>query len=246
MTDPSNIKYPVLRMYIDGEWLNAVGRATHRVVDPATGETLGELPLADVADLDRALDAARRGFTIWRNTPPAARGRVLIKAAELLRQRRSNVALNATREEGKLLGEASLELEAAADLLQFYGEEARRIYGRVPPAGERHLIAGGPGACRTRRRVRAMEFSHPQSGAQARRAVGRRLLGHPEACRGSPGIGNCGSRGARGSRLPGRGRSASLRGAGPSIPPPAYIVNHPQAQFHRFDNRRQASAPPGF
>ena len=146
MSDPTGREYPKLRMYIDGEWLDAGGRDIHRVVNPATGATLGELPLAGAGDLDRALDAAQRGFVRWRNTPPAARGRVLIDAAGLLRRRADRIARNATREEGKVLSEAMTELEAAADLLEYYGQEARRIYGRVlpRPSGTRSLVVKEP------------------------------------------------------------------------------------------------------
>ncbi|PTS84657.1 NAD-dependent succinate-semialdehyde dehydrogenase, partial [Sphingomonas sp. HMWF008] len=67
MADQAGTEYPRLGMYIDGEWMLRSDR-THRVVNPATGETLGELPLADAHDLDRALAAAERGFRHWRRT----------------------------------------------------------------------------------------------------------------------------------------------------------------------------------
>ena len=56
-------------MIIDGEKVSGGGRRTFDVVNPVTGETIGELPLAEAADLDRALEAAERGFAIWRNAP---------------------------------------------------------------------------------------------------------------------------------------------------------------------------------
>src|SRR5258706_4459880 len=66
--------YPTdLKLHIDGERLGAAGRAAHRVVNPATGETLGELPLATVSDLDRALDTAARGYRLWRGRGGAPR-----------------------------------------------------------------------------------------------------------------------------------------------------------------------------
>ena len=96
--------YPQLRLHIDGEWLAASHRRTHTVVNPATGATLGELPLADSADLDRALDAANRGFRLWRQAEPNQRATVLHGAARLLRERADRVARIATLEEGKTLG----------------------------------------------------------------------------------------------------------------------------------------------
>ena len=76
-----------LYMHIAGERVGVGHRRTHTLVNPATGATLGELPLADAADLDRALDAAVKGFEVWRNTPAEARAAVLKKAAALLRER---------------------------------------------------------------------------------------------------------------------------------------------------------------
>ena len=72
--------YPKLCMIIDGERVEAGDRRTFTVRNPATGEALGELPLADAADLDRALDAAARGFLIWRNSTPAAARRACSRA----------------------------------------------------------------------------------------------------------------------------------------------------------------------
>jgi succinate-semialdehyde dehydrogenase/glutarate-semialdehyde dehydrogenase len=123
--------YPPLRLHIDGEWFAAGHRRTHTVVNPATGAPLGELPLADKSDLDRALDAADRGFRTWRQAEPSQRATVLHGAARLLRERSERIARIATLEEGKTLGEARLELGAAAGLLDFYAGEALRIYGRV-------------------------------------------------------------------------------------------------------------------
>jgi succinate-semialdehyde dehydrogenase/glutarate-semialdehyde dehydrogenase len=120
-----------LKLFIDGEWIGAEGRDTHRVVNPATGETLGELPLATAADLDRALETAERGFKIWRATPAAQKAAVLSGAARLLRERIEKIARIATMEEGKTLPEARGETMMAAGLFDFYAGETQRIYGRV-------------------------------------------------------------------------------------------------------------------
>jgi len=126
-----------LTLCIDGERVGAGGRATHRVVNPATGETLGDLPLATAADLDRALDTAARGYRLWRARSAAERGNVLAGAARLLRERIDRIARIATLEEGKTLPEAKGELLMAAGLFDFYAGEVQRIYGRVlvRPAG---------------------------------------------------------------------------------------------------------------
>lgn len=145
MTDQAGTDYPRLGMYIAGEWVLRADRV-HRVVNPATGATLGELPLADAADLDRALDAAARGFRSWRRTPVDERARVLRGAAQLLRDRAETIARNATREEGKTLTETRIEVMACAGLFDFYAEEAKRMYGRVlvRPSGTRSLVMKEP------------------------------------------------------------------------------------------------------
>ncbi|RJG24712.1 NAD-dependent succinate-semialdehyde dehydrogenase [Massilia cavernae] len=140
------MKYPKIEMFIDGEWLGASGRDSQPVVNPATGEDIGVLPHASAADLDRALDAARRGFARWRATPAQERAAVLRRAAEWLRSRADDVARIATIEQGKPLAETRIELMAAADCLEWYGEEGRRAYGRVlpRPPGSRTLVMKEP------------------------------------------------------------------------------------------------------
>jgi len=135
-----------LKLFIDGEWIGAEGRDTHEVINPATGEVLGELPLATPADLDRALDAAARGYRIWRAKSAAERGNVLAGAARLLRERMEKIATIATLEEGKTLPEAKGELMMAVGLFEFYAAEAQRLYGRVlvRPAGFRSLVVKEP------------------------------------------------------------------------------------------------------
>lgn len=128
------MSYPAsLQLFIDGEWLSAAERKTQPVINPATEEIIGELPHAAVADLDRALAAAERGFAVWRATAPHERGKILKRAADLLRERQADIARNATIESGKPIVETRIELGMAADTLEWYAEEGRRAYGRVLP-----------------------------------------------------------------------------------------------------------------
>lgn len=138
--------YPQLYMIIDGEKVTAGQRETHRVVNPATGETLGELPLASAADLDRALETAQRGFLIWRESTPQQRAAVLQGAARLMMERQEDLAHIATIEEGKTIGEARIEVMMNVGLFNFYAGEAQRIYGRqlVRPAGMRSTVMYEP------------------------------------------------------------------------------------------------------
>lgn len=138
--------YPELALLIDGERLSGGGRATHAVINPATGETIAELPLATADDLDRALDAAARGFARWRTAPAAERAAVLEGAARLLLERQETIARTATLEQGKTLAEARLEVLMVVNLFRFYAGECQRIYGRtlVRPAGTRATVTHQP------------------------------------------------------------------------------------------------------
>jgi len=138
--------YPDLYMIIDGERVTAGSRRTHKVMNPATGDVLAELPLADAADLDRALDAARRGFAVWRDSTPQERAAVLHGAARLLVERADDLARIATMEEGKTFAEAKIELMMVVNLFTFYAGECQRIYGRtlVRPAGQRSIVTKEP------------------------------------------------------------------------------------------------------
>jgi succinate-semialdehyde dehydrogenase/glutarate-semialdehyde dehydrogenase len=125
--------YAELKLFIAGEWVSAQGRKTQPVVNPATGETLGELPHANAEDLDRALAAAQANFPKWRALAPHERGKILRKAADLIRERVEHIARIATIEEGKTLTEAKWEAGLAAEIFEWYAEEGRRAYGRVLP-----------------------------------------------------------------------------------------------------------------
>ncbi len=140
------MSYPELHMIIDGEKVAAGTRRTHRVVNPATGATLGELPLADAADLDRALAVAQRGFRLWRDAPPPQRAGVLSGAARLLMERQEQIARNATLEEGKTLAESRLEVMFDVGLFNFYAGECQRGYGRqlARPPGMRSTVTYEP------------------------------------------------------------------------------------------------------
>jgi succinate-semialdehyde dehydrogenase/glutarate-semialdehyde dehydrogenase len=123
--------YTDLALHIDGQWLNGDGRAGEDVINPATEKPLGRLPHASPADLDRTLAAAKKGFEVWRNTPPYERAKVLRKAANLVRERADKIARIMTQEQGKVLGEARLEVLVTADIIEWYAEEGRRSYGRI-------------------------------------------------------------------------------------------------------------------
>jgi succinate-semialdehyde dehydrogenase / glutarate-semialdehyde dehydrogenase len=126
--------YPNTQLYIDGEWRAARSGRTMPVVNPATGETIGNLAHAERADLDEALEAAARGFDVWKRVSAYERSKVMRKAAGLLRERLDHVAMLMTMEQGKTIAEAKAEILNGADTIEWFAEEGRRTYGRVIPA----------------------------------------------------------------------------------------------------------------
>jgi len=140
------IQYPALSMIIDGERLSGGERRTHAVLNPATGEVLGQLPLADAADLDRALEVAAAGFRLWRKSTPQQRAEVLQGAARLMRERCDEIAHVAVLEQGKTLAEARMEVGMNVGLFEFYAGECFRLYGRalVRPEGMRSTVVYEP------------------------------------------------------------------------------------------------------
>jgi succinate-semialdehyde dehydrogenase / glutarate-semialdehyde dehydrogenase len=125
--------YADLSLLIGGEWVGGAGREQSPVVNPATEEVIGQVPHASRADLDRALTAAAEGFKTWRAIFPDERGRIMKRAADLMRERKEEIARIATTESGKVLAETRVEVMMSANIFEWYAEEGRRAYGRVLP-----------------------------------------------------------------------------------------------------------------
>ncbi|MDI1326224.1 MAG: NAD-dependent succinate-semialdehyde dehydrogenase [Brevundimonas sp.] len=145
MTDA--FTYPAPKLFIAGVWRMAGDGATQPVLNPATGETIGDLPVAGEADLDEALAAADAGFKVWRKTSAYDRARILHDAARLMRERSRYIGSVSTTEQGKPLAESSAEAMACADIFDWFAEEARRAYGRIVPSkhpGVRHMVFKEP------------------------------------------------------------------------------------------------------
>jgi succinate-semialdehyde dehydrogenase/glutarate-semialdehyde dehydrogenase len=119
-----------VRLLVGGEWRDGSGGRLD-VVDPATGRPAGAVALAGPGDLDDALAAAQRAFPAWAATPGHDRGTILKRAAALLGERAGEVAGALSVEGGKLAAEAAGEVGRAIETLQWNGEEAGRIEGRI-------------------------------------------------------------------------------------------------------------------
>ncbi len=127
------MEYPELTLLIAGRAVAAGQRPGLEVIDPATQAVLGRLPMASAEDVDEALEAARRSFPLWRDTPALDRAVILRRAAALMRERTPQLAWLITRELGKPLAESEKEVATAAEMFEWGAEEARRTYGRLIP-----------------------------------------------------------------------------------------------------------------
>jgi succinate-semialdehyde dehydrogenase/glutarate-semialdehyde dehydrogenase len=118
------------QLYINGSWRDAGEGGTIPVEDPATGETIAEIPDATAADADAALGAAHETFQEFRNHPPRERGDILRRAYDLITERADELALLMTLEMGKPVAESKAEITYASNFFRWYAEEAVRIDGR--------------------------------------------------------------------------------------------------------------------
>src|SRR5437868_3988732 len=122
------------QLFINGQWQAPAEGKTLPVMNPSTGKEIGRVAHAGRADLDRALDAAQKGFAVWRDMVPAERSKIMRKAAALIRERAAEIAPLLTQEQGKPLAEAKGETLAASDIIEWFAEEGFRIYGRLVPS----------------------------------------------------------------------------------------------------------------
>ncbi|MGN6146773.1 MAG: NAD-dependent succinate-semialdehyde dehydrogenase [Mesorhizobium sp.] len=131
--------YPDTELFINGRWIADSGGRAVDVLDPATGNVIGRVSVAEQDQLEAAAVAAGAAFGIWRDTSVLERSNVLRRAAAALREHTPETARILTLEQGKPLAEARAEIATSADILDWFAEEARRTYGRVVPARDPYV-----------------------------------------------------------------------------------------------------------
>jgi succinate-semialdehyde dehydrogenase / glutarate-semialdehyde dehydrogenase len=119
--------------YVDGAWVDADGGRTMTVVNPATGRVIGTAPLCGAAETRRAIEAAERAFPGWRARTAKERAAILRKWNDLMLANVGDLALILTTEQGKPLAESKGEVTIGAAYVEWFAEEARRVYGDVIP-----------------------------------------------------------------------------------------------------------------
>jgi len=133
-TTGEDTMYTQLGLYIDGKWNHGNGAGGEDVINPATQKPLAHLPHASIKDLDAALASAQAGFKLWKAKSAYDRGRIIKKAADLMRDRADAIATILTQEQGKAFVEAKGEVVTSADIVEWFAEEGRRAYGRIIPS----------------------------------------------------------------------------------------------------------------
>jgi succinate-semialdehyde dehydrogenase/glutarate-semialdehyde dehydrogenase len=127
---------------IDGAWVDSDSGDTIPVTNPATGEEVGQVPKMGAEETRRAIEAAERALPDWRGRPAKERALILRRWADLMREHVEDLALLLTLEQGKPLAESRTEIDYAASFYEWFGEEAKRVYGdTIPaPATDRRIV----------------------------------------------------------------------------------------------------------
>ena len=132
---------------IDGAWVQADSGRTIEVRNPANGELVGEVPAAGVAETRRAIEAAFRAQKAWRKLTAKERQKPLRRLFDLMMENQDDLATIMTAEQGKPLSESRGEIAYAASFIEFFAEEAKRIYGDTIPQhlpGRRIIVTKEP------------------------------------------------------------------------------------------------------
>src|SRR5216684_8424226 len=119
---------------VGGEWVDAAGGETMEVLNPATGETIAEVPRSSADDVDRAVQAAKKALPEWLETTPGERAEMLLKLADALEQHADEIAELESQNVGKPLSYAKDEIPVATDNIRFFAGAARLLEGKS--AGE--------------------------------------------------------------------------------------------------------------
>lgn len=133
--------------YINGQWQDADSRETTTILNPATGEEIGMVPFMGTAETRQAIEAANNALPAWRAKTAKERAQILRKWFELMLEHQDELAHLMTLEQGKPLAEAKGEILYAASFVEWFSEEAKRVYGDVipgPQANKRVIVMKQP------------------------------------------------------------------------------------------------------
>jgi succinate-semialdehyde dehydrogenase/glutarate-semialdehyde dehydrogenase len=130
LKDPTLLRQ---QCYVDGAWIDADAGGTVAVTNPATGEVIGTVPKLGVAETRRAIEAAAAAFPAWAARTAKERAGILRRWNDLMLANADDLAVLMTAEQGKPLAESRGEIGYAASFIEWFAEEAKRVYGDVIP-----------------------------------------------------------------------------------------------------------------
>ena len=121
-------------LFVDGKWFAPPGAERFQTHNPANGEVVASFVSGRAADAQAAVTAAARAFPAWKAMPAPKRGELLLRAANLLRERKTEIGRLVTREMGKVISEGLGDVQEAIDFIEFMAGEGRRLAGETVPS----------------------------------------------------------------------------------------------------------------
>jgi len=141
-------------LFVDGDWSDGQDSQVFRVTNPATGDLIDEVSDAQAADAVQAIEAAERALPRWADRTAYERSEILLRGWQLMNDNAESLAQTMTREQGKSLRAARIEVKYAADFLLWYAEEAKRIQGQTELSTvDDHAQTWSGAGCRLHRRA---------------------------------------------------------------------------------------------
>lgn len=125
-----------MMLYINGEWRKAKFGKETEVRNPATGERIGRVAWCGKPETEEAIQSADAAFQKWKRVPAGKRSAYLLKAASIMKEKAEELAETITTEMGKPISEARREIQTATGYLEWFAEEAKRVYGDTVPASQ--------------------------------------------------------------------------------------------------------------
>ncbi|MCI4352888.1 MAG: aldehyde dehydrogenase family protein [Thermoplasmata archaeon] len=126
--------YPEIGLFIDGKWVSPPGAARFTTRNPTNGSIIGSFVSATPKDVDAAVTAAFSAFPHWKATPPPARGEILLRVAQTLKDRKEQIGRIVTQEMGKVIAEGRGDVQESIDFVEYMAGEGRRLFGETVPS----------------------------------------------------------------------------------------------------------------
>ncbi|MEL6525663.1 MAG: aldehyde dehydrogenase family protein [Chloroflexota bacterium] len=123
----------VVKNFIGGAWIESTSGVTFDTINPATEEVIAQVSQANADDVNKAVEAAKAAYDKWRLTPAPRRGEILFRVAEILKERKQELAELMTKEMGKIVAETAGDVQEAIDMAYYMGGEGRRLLGYTAP-----------------------------------------------------------------------------------------------------------------